>query len=58
MLVEPVTTTLHHGTAWWRRIWAVAASSLIGVVMGAVLATMIAGGVAWTVITLTRLLRN
>lgn len=34
------------------------ASGTIGVVMGAVLATVVAAGLAWTVVTLTHLLRR
>jgi hypothetical protein len=37
---------------------AVLGSSVIGLVVGAVLATVIAFGVAWTVITLTTMLRQ
>jgi len=49
---------LHHGTRWWRRVIALFGSSVIGAVMGAVLATVAAAGVAWTVITLTTMLRR
>ena len=49
---------IHRGTPWWRRIVAVFGSSVIAVVIGAVLATVVAVGVAWTVITLTTMLRQ
>ena len=49
---------LHRGTPWWRRLIAVLGSSVIGVVMGAVIATVAAFGVAWSVITLTTMLRQ
>jgi hypothetical protein len=56
--VETVSTTLHRRPPVWRRVWAVFASGVIGVVTGAVLATVIAAGVAWTVVTLTDMLRQ
>lgn len=49
---------LHLRTALWRRVWAVIASSTIAVVSGAVIATLVAGGLAYTVITLTTRLRR
>jgi hypothetical protein len=56
--VETTSTTLHRRTPIWRRIWAVVASGVLGVVTGAVLATVIAAGIAWTVITLSDMLRQ
>jgi hypothetical protein len=49
---------IHAGTPWWRRILAVFGSGVIAVVMGAVLATVTAVGVAAAVIRLTTLLRR
>ena len=51
-------TPLHRGTPWWRRVIAVLGSSVIGVVIGAALATVISFGIAWSVITLTSMLRS
>ena len=51
-------TLLDRGTPWWRRLIAVIGSSVIGVVIGAALATVIAFGVAWSVIRLTTMLRQ
>lgn len=41
-----------------RRVWAVASSVAIAVVIGAVLATVVAYGAAFVVTTLTDLLKN
>lgn len=41
-----------------RRVWAVVASSGIAVVIGAVLATIVAFGLAYVVVTLTDLLKQ
>jgi hypothetical protein len=49
---------IHRGTPWWRRTVAVFGSSVIAVVMGAVLATIVAVGIAYSVITLTTMLRK
>ena len=56
--VETRSTRLHRRTPIWKRLWAVFASSVLGIVTGAVLAIVIAAGVAWTVITLTTMLRQ
>jgi hypothetical protein len=45
-------------TRWWRRVWAVVASSVLAVWVGAVAATVIGFGAAWAVITLTGMLKK
>jgi hypothetical protein len=45
-------------TRWWRRLWSVVASSVLAVWVGAILATVVAFGLAWTVITLTDMLKQ
>ncbi len=49
---------LHRRSGLWRRLWAVAASGGLAVVIGAVLATLVSFGVAYTVIRLTDMLRR
>lgn len=51
-------TRLHRRTPIWRKLWAIVASGTIGVVLGAVLATVVSAGLAWTVVTLTHMLRR
>ena len=59
---EPVpiaeTTTLYKRPGPLRRLWAAVASSSIAIVIGAVLAVVIAFGSAFLVITLTDLLKQ
>ncbi len=45
-------------TRWWRRLWAVIASSVLALWVGAIVATTVAFGVAWIVITLTGMLKK
>lgn len=43
---------------WWRRLWAIFASSVLAVWIGAVVATIIGFGTAALVITLTNMLKR
>jgi hypothetical protein len=45
-------------TPVWRRIWAVVASGGLAMVMGAVLATFVSAAIAYSVVTLTDMLRR
>lgn len=58
MAVTTAPTRLHRRTPIWRKLWAIIASGTIGVVLGAVLATVVSAGLAWTVVTLTHMLRR
>lgn len=53
-----VATEMHRRTPVWRRVYAVTAGSVIAVVTGAVLATFIAAAIAYSVVTLTDMLRR
>jgi len=56
--IAETTASLYKRPSPLRRLWAIAASSAIAVVMGAVLATITAFGLAYIVITLTDLLKQ
>ncbi|MGK0274694.1 MAG: hypothetical protein ACI9N0_001074 [Ilumatobacter sp.] len=56
--IAETTVSLYKRPNAIRRVWAVAASSAIAIVMGAVLAIVIAFGLAFAVITLTDLLKQ
>jgi hypothetical protein len=56
--VVEADTEVHVRTPVWRRVYAVFASGLIAVVTGAVLATFIAAAIAYSVVTLTDMLRR
>ncbi len=56
--IAETTTSLYKRPGPLRRLWAIVASSGIAVVMGAVLATVTAFGLAYIVITLTDLLKQ
>ncbi len=56
--IAETTVSLYNRPNVIRRVWAVAASSAIAVVMGAVLAIVMAFGLAFAVITLTDLLKQ
>lgn len=56
--VVETDTEMHYRTPVWRRIWAVFASSAIAMVTGAVLATFISAAIAYSVVTLTDMLRR
>ncbi len=56
--VAQTTVGLYRRPNVVRRVWALVASSAIAVVMGAVLAVVIAFALAFTIITLTDLLKQ
>lgn len=56
--VAETTVPLYKRAGPIRRLWAIVASSVIAVVIGAVLATVTAFGLALVVITLTDLLKQ
>ena len=56
--VTEEATTVHRPTPLWRKLWAIAAGSAIAVVTGALVAMGLAVGVAYTVVTLTDMLRQ
>ncbi|NND76542.1 MAG: hypothetical protein HKN44_16225 [Ilumatobacter sp.] len=56
--VAETTVQLYKRPNPLRRVWAVVASSSIAVVLGAVLATIVAFGLAYLVVTLTDLLKQ
>lgn len=53
-----VEAALHRRTPVWRKVWALVASSALAVVIGAVIATVVSFGIAFTVIRLTDMLRR
>ncbi len=56
--IAETTTPLYKRPGLLRRVWSIVASSAIAVVMGAVVATVTAFGLAYIVITLTDLLKQ
>ena len=56
--IAETTTSLYKRPGPLRRVWAAAASSALAVIIGAVLAIVIAFGTGWLVITLTDLLKQ
>ncbi len=58
MPVAEIAVRPHHRTPLWRKLWALVAGSTLAIATGAVLATLTAFAVAWTVITLTSMLRS
>ena len=57
----PVTednVPLHRSTPWWRRSWAIVASSTMALITGALAATLIGFGASWIVITLSHMLKK
>ena len=56
--VQTTPSTAYRGTPLWRRIWAVFAASTLAAVTGTILAILIAAGLAYTVVTLTDMLRR
>jgi hypothetical protein len=53
-----VDAFLHQRTGPWRKVWAIVASSGLAIVTGAIIATVLSFGVAFTVIRLTDMLRR
>jgi hypothetical protein len=56
--VEDTSLVLHRRTPWWKRVRAVGVSGAMAIAMGAVIATLVASGIAFLVIRLTDLLRQ
>jgi hypothetical protein len=56
--VHTTTSTPYRGTPLWRRIWAVLAASTLAMISGAIIAILLAAGIAYTVVTLTDMLRR
>lgn len=56
--VTEVVTPPYHAAGPLRRVWAAVASGGLAIVIGAVLATVIAFSLAWIVTTLTDLLKS
>jgi hypothetical protein len=60
---QPVPLTevpgqVHRRTPIWRTAWSISALTVLAVAVAAVLATLLAFGLAWSVITLTDMLRS
>jgi hypothetical protein len=49
---------MYRPAPWWKRVWAAASGSGLALLLGAVLATLIAYGSAWLVITLSDMLKK
>jgi ABC-type nitrate/sulfonate/bicarbonate transport system permease component len=56
--IAETTTSLYKRPGLVRRLWAIAAGSVLSIVIGAVLAIVIAFAASWLVITLTDLLKQ
>jgi ABC-type nitrate/sulfonate/bicarbonate transport system permease component len=56
--IAETTTSLYKRPGLLRRLWAAAAGSALAIVIGTVLAIVIAFGTGWLVITLTDLLKQ
>jgi len=56
--VEETRATLHRRPQWWRKIWALVAGSTMAVLTGMIVATVIAFGASWVVITLSHMLKK
>ncbi|HQZ33760.1 MAG TPA: hypothetical protein PK020_05000 [Ilumatobacteraceae bacterium] len=56
--VKEVRAPLARRSPWWRRLWSIAASSVLAVWIGAVVATVIGFGTAALIITLTNMLKQ
>jgi hypothetical protein len=57
----PVTeadVALHRRTQWWKKVWALFASSTMAVITGMIAATLIGFGASWMVITLSHMLKK
>ena len=50
--------TLHQPAPLWRKVWALVAGSALAITIGAVIATVVSFGIAFTVIRLTDMLRR
>lgn len=58
IVVVEAPTEIHRRTPVWRKVWAVFASSGIALITGAVVATFVAAGIGYSVVTLTDMLRR
>jgi hypothetical protein len=56
--VRALPAPLATRTRWWKRVWAIAASSALAVWVGALAATAIGFAMAWGVIILTSMLKK
>jgi hypothetical protein len=56
--VAETPVPLQPGPSLWRKVWALTASGGLAIVTGAVIATMVSAAIAYTVITLTDMLRQ
>ncbi|MFN8024001.1 MAG: hypothetical protein U0Q03_20890 [Acidimicrobiales bacterium] len=56
--LEETSTDLAGGASPWRKVWAVVASSGLALVTGAIIATVVSFGIAFTVIRLTDMLKR
>jgi hypothetical protein len=56
--LDAIDADLHRRLPIWRKIWAVFASGTLAIITGAVIATFVSFGVAFTVIRLTDMLKR
>jgi hypothetical protein len=49
---------LHRRTQWWKKVWALFASSTMAVITGMIAATLVGFGASWIVITLSHMLKK
>ena len=56
--IAETTTSLYKSPGLLRRLWAVVAGSALAIIIGAVLAVVVAFGTGWLVVTLTDLLKQ
>jgi ABC-type nitrate/sulfonate/bicarbonate transport system permease component len=56
--IAETTTSLYKSPGLLRRLWAAVAGSALAIIIGAVLAIVVAFGTGWLVITLTDLLKQ
>ncbi|MEP7113107.1 MAG: hypothetical protein ABI862_07565 [Ilumatobacteraceae bacterium] len=56
--VMEADVALHRRTEWWRKVWALFATSTMAAVTGVIAATLIGFGASWIVITLSHTLKK
>jgi hypothetical protein len=56
--MEELHAPLYRPATIWRRVWSLCAGSVVAVVTGAVLATFLGFGFAYTVVTLSTMLKR
>jgi hypothetical protein len=49
---------LHRRTEWWKKVWALFATSTMAAITGVIAATLIGFGASWMVITLSHMLKK